>query len=125
MLPVLFETTNSRTHGSMHFVETTTKWCQRIKYFHSNQKLSICLACIALSNRASLVNFTLEETGVSEENHRGSQLYFHITRYVLKEGRTLYLLPKVKIEFRHLFSLQKRFSLCSSHKINANIVVFC
>jgi hypothetical protein len=44
---------------------------------------------------------------------------------VLKEeGRALFLLPKVKVEFRHLFSLQKRFSLCSSHKINANIVVF-
>jgi hypothetical protein len=27
--------------------------------------------------------------------HRGSQLYFYITRYVLKEeGRTLFLLPK-------------------------------
>ena len=38
---------------------------------------------------------------------------------------TLFLLPKVKVEFRHLFSLQKRFSFCSSHKINANIVVFC
>ena len=57
--------------------------------------------------------------------HRGSQLYFHITWYVLKEGRTLCLLPKVKVEFRHLFSLQKRFSLCSSHKINANTDVFC
>ena len=33
--------------------------------------------------------------------------------------------PKMKIEFLHLFSLQKRFSLCSSHKINANIDVFC
>jgi hypothetical protein len=45
---------------------------------------------------------------------------------VLKEeGRTLFLLPKVKVEFRHLFSLQKRFSLCFSHKINANIVVVC
>ena len=33
--------------------------------------------------------------------------------------------PKVKVEFRHLFSLQKRFSLFSSHKINANIDVFC
>jgi hypothetical protein len=55
-----------------------------------------------------------------------SQLYFHNTRYVLKEERrTLVLLPKLKVEFRHLFSLQKRFSLCSSHKINANIVVFC
>ena len=43
--------------------------------------------------------------------HRGSQLYFHITRYVLKEeGMTLFLLPKVKVEFRHLFLLQKRFS---------------
>ena len=59
-------------------------------------------------------------------NHRGSQLYFHITRYVLKEeGGHPFLLPNVKVEFRHLFSLQKRFSLCSSHKINANIVVFC
>jgi hypothetical protein len=36
-----------------------------------------------------------------------------------------FLLPKVKVEFRHLFSLQKRFSLCSYHNINANIVVFC
>ena len=33
--------------------------------------------------------------------------------YVKREGRTLFLLPKVKVEFRHLFSLQKRFSLCS------------
>ena len=31
----------------------------------------------------------------------------------------------MKVEFRHLFSFQKRFSLCSSHKINANIDVFC
>ena len=31
----------------------------------------------------------------------------------------------MKVEFRHLFSLQKRFSLCSSHKINANIEIFC
>jgi hypothetical protein len=42
-----------------------------------------------------------------------------------REGRTLFLLPKVKVEFLHLFSLQKRFSLCSYHNINANIVVFC
>jgi hypothetical protein len=42
-----------------------------------------------------------------------------------EERRTLFLLPKVKVEFRHLSSLQKRFSLCSSHKIKANIVVFC
>ena len=62
---------------------------------------------------------------ITRENHRGSQLYFHITRYLLKEGRTHFWLPKVKVGFRHLFSLQKRFSLCSSHKINANIVVFC
>jgi hypothetical protein len=64
--------------------------------------------------------------GYSGFLHRGSQLYLHITRYVLtEEGRTRFLLPKVKVEFRHLFSLQKWFSLCSSHKINANIVVFC
>jgi hypothetical protein len=44
---------------------------------------------------------------------------------VKREGRTLFLLPKVKVEFRHLFSLQKPFSLCSYHNINANIVVFC
>ena len=62
---------------------------------------------------------------ITRENHRGSQLYFHITRYLLKEGRTHFLLPKVKVGFQHLFSLQKRFSLCSSHKINANIVAFC
>jgi hypothetical protein len=68
-----------------------------------------------------LVYFTL--TG---NNHRGSQLYFHITRYVLKRRREdTFLGPKVKVEFRHLFSLQKRFSLCSSHKINANIDVIC
>jgi hypothetical protein len=41
------------------------------------------------------------------------------------KGRTLFGGPKVKVEFRHLFSLQKRFSLCSSHKINANIDVVC
>jgi hypothetical protein len=46
-------------------------------------------------------------------------------RIVKREGRTLFLLPKVKVEFRHLFSLQKRFSLCFYHNINANIVVFC
>ena len=59
--------------------------------------------------------------------HRGSQLlYFHIARYMLKEkGGHFFLLPKVKVEFWHLFSLQKRFSLCSYHNINANIVVFC
>ena len=34
-----------------------------------------------------------------------------------------YVGPKVKVEFRHLFSLQKRFSLGFSHKINANIDV--
>ena len=45
--------------------------------------------------------------------------------YVKREGRTLFLLPKVKIEFWHLFSLPKPFSLCSYHNINANIVVFC
>ena len=30
----------------------------------------------------------------------------------------------MKVEFLHLFSLQIRFSLCSSHKMNANIDVF-
>jgi hypothetical protein len=44
--------------------------------------------------------------------------------YVKREGRTLFLLPKVKVEFRHLFSLQKRFNICSYHNINTNIVVF-
>jgi hypothetical protein len=44
--------------------------------------------------------------------------------YLKEEGRTLFGGPKVKVEFRHLISLQKRFSLCSSHKINANIDVF-
>ena len=63
-------------------------------------------------------------------DHRSWKCYrfpsLHITRYVLKEeGKTLFLLPNVKVEFRHLYSLQKRFSLCSSHKINANIIVFC
>ena len=59
-----------------------------------------------------------------QTSHRGPQLYFHIARYMLKEkGGHFFLLPKVKVEFRHLFSLQKRFSLCSFHNINANIVV--
>jgi hypothetical protein len=44
--------------------------------------------------------------------------------YFLKSYFDLFLLLKVKVEFRHLFSLQKRFSLCSYHNINANIVVF-
>jgi hypothetical protein len=52
-------------------------------------------------------------------------IFSHRQVYVKREGRTLFLLPKVKVEFRHLFSLQKRFSLCSYHNINANIVVFC
>ena len=51
-------------------------------------------------------------------------IFLHRQVYVKREGRTLVLLPKVKVEFRHLFSLQKRFSLCSYHNINANIVVF-
>ena len=42
-----------------------------------------------------------------------------------KKGGHLLGGPKVKVEFRHLFSLQKRFSLYSSRKINANIDVFC
>ena len=42
-----------------------------------------------------------------------------------KKGGHFWGGPKVKVVFRHLFSLQKRFSLCSSHKINANIDVFC
>jgi hypothetical protein len=54
--------------------------------------------------------------GYSGFLHRGSQLYFLIIRYVLKEEK------KVKIEFRHLFSLQKRFNHCSSNKINAHII---
>jgi hypothetical protein len=52
-------------------------------------------------------------------------IFSHRQVYVKREGRTLFLLPKVKVEFRHLLSLQKRFSLCSYHNINANIVVFC
>ena len=52
-------------------------------------------------------------------------IFSHRQVYVKREGRTLLLLPKVKVEFRHLFSLQKWFSLCSYHNINANIVVFC
>ena len=41
------------------------------------------------------------------------------------EGRTLVLLPEVKVEFLRLFSLQGRFGLCSCHDVDANIVVFC
>jgi hypothetical protein len=52
-------------------------------------------------------------------------IFSHRQVYVKREGMTLFLLSKVKVEFRHLFSLQKRFSLCSYHNINANIVVFC
>ena len=52
-------------------------------------------------------------------------IFSHRQVYVKRERRTLFLLPKVKVEFRHLFPLQKRFSLCSYHNINANIVVFC
>ena len=71
------------------------------------------------------LNFTAGSNQTSRPDHRGSQLYFHITRYVLKRRREdTFWGAKVKIEFRHLFSLQKRFSLCSSHKINANIDAF-
>jgi hypothetical protein len=31
---------------------------------------------------------------------------------------------KVKVEFRHPFFASKRFSLSSSHTINANVIVF-
>jgi hypothetical protein len=59
----------------------------------------------------------------------GARSYIFISSgtcmYKKEEGRTLFGGPKVKVEFRHLFSLQKRFSLCSSHKINANIDIFC
>ena len=80
----------------------------------------------AATNREKGQGITRTRAGAAPcKNHWGSQLYLHITRYVLKEGRTLFGGPKVKVEFRHLFSLQKRFSLCSSHKMNANINVFC
>ena len=41
---------------------------------------------------------------VFPSRHRGSQLYFHITKYVLKRRREdTFGGPKVKVEFRHLF----------------------
>ena len=76
-------------------------------------KISIC--CFWLARNQDNVS---ESQGLAV-------IFSHRQVYVKREGRTLFLLPKVKVEFRHLFSLQKRFSLCSYHNINANIVVFC
>jgi hypothetical protein len=61
-------------------------------------------------------------------NSQGLAVIFSHHQVCIKKkkggGRTLFGGPKVKVEFRHLFSIQKRFSLCSSPKINANIDVF-
>ena len=55
----------------------------------------------------------------------GARSYIFTSPGICKKRREdPFLLPKVKVEFRHLFSLQKRFSLCSYHNINANIVAF-
>ena len=35
---IVFETTNSRIHGSMHFVETTKISANQYKYFHGIYK---------------------------------------------------------------------------------------
>jgi hypothetical protein len=83
-----------------------------------------------------LVKMELEHLNISEQKIKMTPpsplqpqglavIFSHRQVYVKREGRTLFLLPKVKVEFRHLFLLQKRFSLCSYHNINANIVVFC
>ena len=66
-------------------------------------------------------------TVVGSHQNTGARSYIFTSpgMYYKEEGRTLFGGPKVKVEFCHLFSLQKRFSLCSCHNINANIVVFC
>jgi hypothetical protein len=51
-------------------------------------------------------------------------IFSHHQVCVKRRREDTFVLPKVKVEFRQLSSLQKRFSLCSSHKIKANIVVF-
>jgi hypothetical protein len=51
--------------------------------------------------------------------HRGSQLYFHITRYMLKEeGRALFLLPKVKVEFRTFLRFKNGLVFALPIKLN-------
>jgi hypothetical protein len=64
---------------------------------------------------------------VPRQDPQGLAVIFshHQVCNIKKKGGHVLGGPKVKVEFRHLFSLQKRFSLCSSHKINANIDVFC
>jgi hypothetical protein len=81
-----------------------------VLYFCDSQKIRSCPDRLEFKNECySTVNQSISKK---------------TTVYVKREGRTLFLLPKVKVEFRHLFSLQKWFSLCSYHNINANIVVF-
>ena len=48
-------------------------------------------------------------------------IFSHHQVCVEKKKGGHFLGPKVKVEFRHPFSLRKRFNLWSSHKINANI----
>jgi hypothetical protein len=57
---------------------------------------------------------------------QGLAVIFSCHQVCVKRRREdTFLLPKVKVEFWHLFSLQKRFSLSYFRNINANIVVFC
>jgi hypothetical protein len=47
------------------------------------------------------------------------QLYFHISRYMLKEvGRAHFLLPKVKVEFRQLSSFKNGLVFALPIKLN-------
>jgi hypothetical protein len=60
-------------------------------YYRIKRIFSGVYLCITWTN--SLTNKSNKSP--KDFYHRGSQLYFHITRYVLKEeGRTLFLLPK-------------------------------
>ena len=53
LLPVMCETTNSRTHGSMHFVETTNK--STFKVYISLYKIDNCRQYVNLYTRIFLL----------------------------------------------------------------------
>jgi hypothetical protein len=89
------------------------KWMMK---FHPDkcQVLAITKKKTLIKKNYNLHDHTLEH--VPSAKYLGVTIRLQISN-VKREGRTLFLLSKVKVEFWHLFSLQKRFSLCSYHNI--------
>jgi hypothetical protein len=65
---------------------------------------------LALSTNKSINPYNHAMPQYSLNTQGLAVIFSHRQVYVKREGRTLFLMPKVKVEFQHLFSLQKRFS---------------